>query len=218
VRLGQGTRQDCPFRFQGQYEDVETGLYYNRFRYYAPETGAYISQDPIGLNGGFALYAYAWSPTTVTDPTGLAGVPSFADLKHMAQNTLDFSTTKDGAVFWSGSRMRDAQKWAAAHGKTTLEQTVGGKYLDNLDLFNAKSGLTGAEAAEIWNVASKRFADGASGTVNAFSTGAKRFGPFGERTWWRIEKPALLNNPNVDAIMRRTKEGLLTKAGHFIRC
>jgi len=34
----------CPFRFQGQYEDGETGLYYNRFRYYSPEMGCYISQ------------------------------------------------------------------------------------------------------------------------------------------------------------------------------
>ena len=42
---------DCPFRYQGQYEDSETGLYYNRFRYYDPSTGAYISQDPIGLAG-----------------------------------------------------------------------------------------------------------------------------------------------------------------------
>ncbi|WP_025004880.1 RHS repeat domain-containing protein [Porphyromonas macacae] len=38
---------DCPFRYQGQYEDEETGLYYNRFRYYSPDTGNYISQDPI---------------------------------------------------------------------------------------------------------------------------------------------------------------------------
>jgi RHS repeat-associated protein len=39
---------DCPFRYQGQYEDAETGLYYNRFRYYDASTGCYISQDPIG--------------------------------------------------------------------------------------------------------------------------------------------------------------------------
>ena len=34
IRLEEGTRAACPFRFQGQYEDTETGLYYNRFRYY----------------------------------------------------------------------------------------------------------------------------------------------------------------------------------------
>ena len=47
-----------PFRYQGQYEDIETGLTYNRFRYYSPETGSYISQDPIELLGGMALYGY----------------------------------------------------------------------------------------------------------------------------------------------------------------
>ena len=48
-----------PFKYQGQYEDVETGLYNNRFRYYEPNTGTYISQDPIGLVGGNpTLYAY----------------------------------------------------------------------------------------------------------------------------------------------------------------
>ncbi|RZJ94144.1 MAG: RHS repeat protein, partial [Hymenobacter sp.] len=71
VRHGQGKPQDCPFRYQGQYEDVETGLYYNRFRYYDPEVGGYISQDPIGLNGGTHEYAYVNSPTTYCDPLGL---------------------------------------------------------------------------------------------------------------------------------------------------
>lgn len=49
---------DCPFRYQGQYEDEETGLYYNRFRYHSSELGGYISQDPIGLTGGLYLYGY----------------------------------------------------------------------------------------------------------------------------------------------------------------
>ena len=40
-----------PFRFRGQYEDEETGLYYNRFRYYDPSLGQYTQQDPIGLAG-----------------------------------------------------------------------------------------------------------------------------------------------------------------------
>jgi len=49
-----------PFKYQGQYEDAETGLYYNRFRYYDPSSDNYISQDPIGLAGGNpTLYGYA---------------------------------------------------------------------------------------------------------------------------------------------------------------
>ena len=47
---------DCPFRYQGQYEDSETGLYYNRFRYYSPDEGMYISQDPIRRAGISRLY------------------------------------------------------------------------------------------------------------------------------------------------------------------
>jgi RHS repeat-associated protein len=49
VRQGKGRAQDCPIRYQGQYEDVEIGLYYNRFRYYDPENGQYISQDRVGI-------------------------------------------------------------------------------------------------------------------------------------------------------------------------
>ena len=44
-----------PFLFQGQYYDHETELAYNRFRYYAPELGRYISEDPIRLLGGITL-------------------------------------------------------------------------------------------------------------------------------------------------------------------
>jgi RHS repeat-associated protein len=63
---------DCPFRYQGQYHDAETGLYYNRFRYYDPEVGNYISKDPIGLAGSNpTLYGYVKSTTTKLDKLGL---------------------------------------------------------------------------------------------------------------------------------------------------
>jgi len=39
-------------RFQGQYFDEETGLHYNRHRYYDPSLGQFTTQDPIGLLGG----------------------------------------------------------------------------------------------------------------------------------------------------------------------
>ena len=66
-----GDRQDCPFRWPGQYEDTETGLYYNRFRYFDSGAGAYISQDPIGLMGGVALYSYVKDASRWIDPWGL---------------------------------------------------------------------------------------------------------------------------------------------------
>jgi len=59
-------------RYQGQYFDAETGLHYNRFRYYDPDAGRFVSQDPIGLAGGVNLYQYAPNPLSWVDPLGLA--------------------------------------------------------------------------------------------------------------------------------------------------
>ncbi|MDR0173144.1 RHS repeat domain-containing protein [Enterobacter sichuanensis] len=60
-----------PLRYAGQYADGETGLHYNLFRYYDPQVGRFIVQDPIGLNGGWNLYQYAPNPLTWIDPLGL---------------------------------------------------------------------------------------------------------------------------------------------------
>ncbi|WP_207513596.1 RHS repeat-associated core domain-containing protein [Longitalea luteola] len=73
IRTLHGKNSSLPFRFPGQYEDVETGLYYNRFRYYDPQMGTYISQDPIGLLGGSMLYAYVPDVNSEVDILGLAG-------------------------------------------------------------------------------------------------------------------------------------------------
>ena len=72
LRHVEGPRSACPFRWPGQYEDEETGLYYNRFRYYDAAAGAYVSQDPIRMSGGNAFYAYPSDPLTWLDPMGLA--------------------------------------------------------------------------------------------------------------------------------------------------
>ncbi|GKS83691.1 hypothetical protein AVMA1855_06085 [Acidovorax sp. SUPP1855] len=61
-----------PFRFQGQQFDEETGLHYNRFRYYDPAVGRFASQDPIGLFGNANTYSYAPSSSKYVDPLGLA--------------------------------------------------------------------------------------------------------------------------------------------------
>ncbi|WP_028455420.1 RHS repeat-associated core domain-containing protein [Chitinilyticum litopenaei] len=60
-----------PLRFQGQYFDHETGLHYNRHRYYDPQIGRFISKDPISLQGGLNIFAYAPNPVEWIDPFGL---------------------------------------------------------------------------------------------------------------------------------------------------
>ncbi|MEU3115935.1 DUF6531 domain-containing protein [Micromonospora chalcea] len=64
-------RTATPLAFPGQYADAETGLHYNRFRYYDPATGRYVSPDPLGLTGGPNPTAYVADPLTVADPLGL---------------------------------------------------------------------------------------------------------------------------------------------------
>lgn len=70
-----GDNTFIPFLYQGQYYDEDVELAYNRFRYYDPESGNYISQDPIGLNGGITnFYAYVHDPNSWIDPFGLSGI------------------------------------------------------------------------------------------------------------------------------------------------
>ncbi|EIF5926114.1 RHS repeat protein [Salmonella enterica] len=71
----------------GQQYDEETGLYYNRHRYYDPLLGRYITKDPIGLRGGWNAYTYPLNPITNIDPLGLNGWNSLGDggLKNVCQ-------------------------------------------------------------------------------------------------------------------------------------
>ena len=61
-----------PFRLQNQYFDEETGLHYNLMRYYEPEAGRFVNQDPIGLLGGYNLYQFAPNVQAWIDVWGLS--------------------------------------------------------------------------------------------------------------------------------------------------
>ena len=90
-------------RYQGQYLDRETGLHYNIFRYYDPDTGRFTQPDPIGLLGGYNLYQYAPNALTWIDPWGLA----FSSGKgtHTANATLfdNNGNIKSQGVWQSGN-------------------------------------------------------------------------------------------------------------------
>ncbi len=52
------TQVSNPLRFPGQYQDDETGLHYNWYRYYDNSIGRYVTRDPIGLGGGLNTFGY----------------------------------------------------------------------------------------------------------------------------------------------------------------
>jgi len=88
-----------PFRYQGQYADIEMGLYYNRFRYYDPESGQYTQQDPIGLAGNNpTLYAYVADTNLFIDIFGLN--PSCRISGSKVSNASDLPIIRSGTREW----------------------------------------------------------------------------------------------------------------------
>ncbi|RQU88677.1 hypothetical protein DF133_17760 [Burkholderia cenocepacia] len=71
----QNTPIDTTLRFPGQWADDETGLNYNLNRYYDPDSGQYLSVDPLGLAAGLRTHGYVPQPTNEMDPLGLAKCP-----------------------------------------------------------------------------------------------------------------------------------------------
>lgn len=93
-------------RFQGQYFDEETGLHYNRFRYYNPTTGRFINQDPIGLLGGMNNYQYVPNPTGWVDPLGLFCKEQIN--KSVDRNRGRKIILKDGSIEYHFKSRKDA--------------------------------------------------------------------------------------------------------------
>ncbi|MBX3251391.1 MAG: RHS repeat protein [Myxococcales bacterium] len=80
-----GQPEDCPWRWPGQYEDRETGEYYNRFRYYHSTSGVYASPDPIRTLGGTPHFAYVVDPLELIDPYGLSECLNKQQRRRLAQ-------------------------------------------------------------------------------------------------------------------------------------
>ena len=111
--------------------------------------------------------------------------------------TLNVSTSENASVFYSGTGNRFlAEQFANANGRTTLEMTSGGGWLDAQKLFSPNSLLSPAQATQVWSTLSERFAAGASGNAVGFTQGARTGSIFNT-----IEFPTLLKNPNVTNVL-----------------
>jgi hypothetical protein len=114
-----------------------------------------------------------------------------------AVEKLDVSTARNGAVFYSGPGNRTlAESFAATNGRTTLEMTSGGRWLDSQQLFGPGSPLTPDQATAVWSRLSQRFSEGASGNSVGFVQGARSNGIFNT-----VEFPALQRNPNITNVI-----------------
>ncbi|WP_426203948.1 RHS repeat-associated core domain-containing protein [Pseudomonas sp. TWP3-1] len=92
-----------PVRFQGQYHDHETHLYYNRHRYYDPNIGRFVSKDPIRYAGGLNFYSYAPNPIQWVDPLGLARVKGITPNNKGTRTDIGGGKLPDPAVGLSTS-------------------------------------------------------------------------------------------------------------------
>lgn len=131
----------------------------------------------------------------------------YGRLLHLIEEQLDFTTPENCAVFYSGSCRTYAEQWARVFDKQTIEMTMGGKWLDDLDLFNwketyPKPPLPLDKVAELWGKASEKYANLASGRVFVFVDGVDPYNDYGQlRTFFRVELPLLISkNEKVDEI------------------
>jgi RHS repeat-associated protein len=179
-----------PIRFQGQYLDDETGLHYNRYRYYDPHSGRIMSRDPAGLLGGFNVHAYAPNPIQWVDPLGLAAIwdcksnkwRDSATGRYRGRPTEAVKTEPNQAHFWSGRTEgvggdRIARQVAIANGGTTLELQLekNGVVMPPWDPNNPK-------AVNEWKAISKSYAQQACGLTRGVIGQEFRPGNVWERT------------------------------------
>ncbi|MFI7318473.1 RHS repeat-associated core domain-containing protein [Streptomyces venezuelae] len=99
-----GATAYTPLRFPGQYHDPETGLHYNHFRHYDPETARYLTSDPIGLAGGFAPHSYVPNPFTGIDPLGLSLLDVSKNGVHIVVHEYDVDRPAHAHVTGGGGR------------------------------------------------------------------------------------------------------------------
>ena len=127
-----------PFRFQGQYFDEESGLHYNRFRYYDPSSGRFVSQDPIGLEGGINLYEYVPNPVGWIDPFGLSSWLDKA-ISYGHSIPIGMKNAHGHHIVFKGSYLSNRTDHIAIRAQLQRSKAILQKY--NIDVLNSRANL-----------------------------------------------------------------------------
>ncbi|MFJ3926648.1 DUF6531 domain-containing protein [Streptomyces sp. NPDC090022] len=198
-----------PLRFPGQYFDPESGLHYNHHRHYDPESGRYVSPDPLGLVPAPNAFTYVDDPTTWVDPLGLSGCPHKGDDKPKHHVVLGVNS--------DGKHSDDLAKWLREQGGDGAgAHTYNGKPYDGILqggpwwMLNVKAGISDREGTRLSIILDGMFgADGkpmkvdtperiaeafqqAAAHGNNFSLGKQKDWPTpGNGTAWEMSQVAL---------------------------
>jgi RHS repeat-associated protein len=196
---------DNPIRFQGQYADPETGLHYNRFRYYDPGVARYVSPDPIGLEGGLNAAAYVFDPNVWVDPLGLSctfgnqsGVKAYPDGSYRTPDGKFASPQGTGARPGANAEVKvwdaiDAKPgWTVTRGQVAVRDASGQlRYYDGVATspsgktigLEVKSGTASRTAAQ------RVFDSGVNSSPSNVATGV------GKSTGITVDRAVLIRVP-----------------------
>ncbi|OCC04178.1 hypothetical protein BA190_14965 [Labrys sp. WJW] len=123
----------CPIRFQGQWQDEETGLYYNRHRYYDPFVGQYTGPDAIGLEGGDRPHGYVTRPLSWVDALGLsAEAPLYRVIRPDENPDVGLVARNPNAAYTPTGHVLNGSKpgWASQFISTTKDLDVARKWAE----------------------------------------------------------------------------------------
>jgi len=144
------------FMYQGQYYDKEIELAYNRFRYYDPEDGRYISVDPIGLHSGeFGFYNYVDDPNGWVDPFGLTKTYKLSKKKFpqhvaMVENAVKKGHSLKGLKRGKGTKAAKKNRY---HSQKAIRKKQGGPKkghdYDEFPYASTEQGGAGAHVQEV---------------------------------------------------------------------
>ncbi|HYD39290.1 MAG TPA: DUF6531 domain-containing protein [Anaeromyxobacter sp.] len=184
--------QPVPFGYPGQYGDEETGLYYNRWRYYDPADDRYLSADPLGPLVSLDLYGYPGDPLIYVDPLGLIV------LRHVPYNDHPlFSAVRDHYASNGGPKGiggRNVAVFQLADGQMIPMTSGKGPHSEELLLAQLeKNGIHPSQVTAVYTELEPCRGVGMKGCMNKLQNALGGDVP----VYWSFKYPPTSKKPNV---------------------